>query len=92
MKRALVLLFFVGLLCNLPLQAEPFNNRGTNYIERAPIGSSASRPTVEPDIGPFKRRGRDYLSTAPTGSGQPLARVNPEIKGFNDRSVSTQRY
>jgi hypothetical protein len=92
MKRAIVSLFFVGLFCNLPLQAEPFNNRGTNYIEKAPIGSSAPRPMVEPDIGPFKRRGRDYLSTAPTGSSRPSARVKPEIKGFNDRSVSTQLY
>ncbi len=92
MKRGIVLLFFVGLFFNLPLQAEPFNNRGTNYIERAPIGSSGSRPTVEADIGPFKRRGSNNLSTAPTGSSQPLARVNPEIRGFNDRSVGTQRF
>jgi hypothetical protein len=92
MKKVIVSLFFFALLINLPLQAEPFNDRSIDYIDRAPIGSSALRPAVAPDIGPFNRRGSDYLSAAPTGSNQPMARVRPEIKGFNDRSRNAQLY
>jgi hypothetical protein len=93
MKKAIIALAFFGMLFNLSLQAEPFNNRGTDYIERAPVGSSASRQMAEPKIGPFKRRGNDYSSTAPTGSSQqPLARFRPEIQGFNDRSANPQLY
>jgi hypothetical protein len=90
MKRAVISLFFLGLLFSLPLQAEPFNNRGTDYIERAPAGSSALRPTVKAEIGPFKRRGSDYLSTIPTGSDRPPTSVSPAIRGFNDRSFNAQ--
>jgi hypothetical protein len=90
MKRAIISLFPLGLLFSLPLQAEPFNDRGIDYIERAPAGSSALRPKVEAEIGPFKRRSSDYLSTAPTGSDRPSPRVSPAIRGFNDRSFNAQ--
>lgn len=88
MKTYAVWLFALsaGLALSVPAIAEPFNDRGPDYIARVRTGTRAPAPVVAvagPDI--FNERGEDYIVTAPLGSDAPRQQVAARFGGFNDR-------
>ncbi|NJN46823.1 MAG: hypothetical protein HC808_10465 [Candidatus Competibacteraceae bacterium] len=65
--------------------AEPFNNRGTNYIATAPQGSyTGSEPAIAATQA-FNNRGENFVVTAPAGSMAPRLPVVVRSEGFNRR-------
>lgn len=66
--------------------AEPFNDRGENFINTVPASSPTSREVVIAEPHGFNSRGVDYVAALPAGSDQARQPVTPSLQGFNSRS------
>lgn len=88
----------IALTVSAAASAEPFNNRGTNYIDTAPVGTSSGPALAGTGSQGFNDRGVNYIVDAPAGSAAPRESVAVKSSGFNRRdsiapgTVRSERY
>lgn len=82
---ALALVIAAGLATGAAV-AEPFNDRGINYIETVQPDPTARFEPAPADVTAFNNRGVNYINTAPAGSNAPGEMARVAVRGFNDRS------
>lgn len=83
--HAVLSLALVSTLALGPVMAEPFNERGENFIANIKISLHTKRQPVIVEFGSFTERGEDFNATAPVGSYNRYAPVVAESNSFNER-------
>jgi hypothetical protein len=84
---ALVLGISATLLLNVSTGAEPFNQRGIDFISTVPSGSKAPREATDAVLQGFNERNQFFTTTEDrTSFPAPSETADTTLGGFNDRS------
>lgn len=93
-KITFIAVIIAPLSAGAALAAEPFNDRGIDYVAMVQSDTSVQRESITPQANSFNNRGIDYVEAAEVSATTLRSDVNPVIKGFNDRSdfaLATER-
>lgn len=83
--RAVLSLAVISILASPATLAEPFNERGENFIGNVKISLHTKRQPVIVEFGSFNERGENFNVTAPAGTYNRYAPVVAESNSFNER-------
>jgi hypothetical protein len=84
-KAALTVVIVASLSAGAAMAAEPFNDRGIDYVSTVQTDTSVQRESVTAQVNGFNNRGIDYIDATAVSSDTPRSDVSIAIKGFNDR-------
>jgi hypothetical protein len=84
-KIALTALVITSLSAGAALAAEPFNDRGIDYVATVQPDPSVQRESITAQANNFNDRGVDYVEAAEVSTKTLRSDVNPVVKGFNNR-------
>jgi hypothetical protein len=84
-KAALTVVIVASLSAGAAMAAEPFNDRGIDYVSTVQPDTSVQRESVTAQVNGFNNGGIDHLETVSVSSNTPRSDVNVAVRGFNDR-------
>ncbi len=86
-RNLMMLAVAATLAASAVVQAQPFNERGEDFIAAAPLGSPLPRSAVVAELNGYNERGEDFIAAAPLGSSLPRSAVVAELNGYNERGA-----
>ncbi len=66
-------------------QAEPFNQRGSDWVAQVQASAGAVPRIATPEPGFYNERGVNFVDIVPVGSDRPRAVVRLRPTAFNER-------